>query len=115
MTVPSSSGSGSSTSRSTGQIAPGGHVVHTGRGASLDDDDGVGVGVGSGGRGKFHTDATVQSTVSTPVDGPKNVTTLVVGHENPKVNAVGVGHATVSVMCGVLNAISLDGGHEYVC
>lgn len=112
--VPSSSGSDSSTSLSTGVISPGGHVVHTGRGSSLVVDS-EGPGVGSGNRGKSQTDDTVQSTVNTPADGPRNVTTFVVGHENPNLNSVGVGQSTVRVMRGVLKDISLDGGHWYVC
>jgi hypothetical protein len=74
-------GSGLLTSVVTGTIAAGGHVTQTGNGVVVVDVVAVVVDVGGG--KKFHTEVTVQSTVNTPAEGPRNVTTLVVGQEKP--------------------------------
>jgi hypothetical protein len=52
--------------------------------------------------------------VKTPAEGPRKVTTLVVGQVKPKVHAVGVGQLRVKVVFGVWNLTSLYGGQETV-
>lgn len=48
----------------------------------------------------------MQSTVKTPAEALKKVTTLVVGQANGNVNVVGIGQLVAIVICGVLNGIS---------
>lgn len=106
---PPSVGSGLSTSVEMGEMIPGGQVVQTGSVVVVSPGGGV---VASGAVVKIVT--RLQSTDTTPVVGPKKLTTLVVGQLKPIANVVGVAHSVKIVVDGVAKTIVSSGGHVTV-